>query len=91
MAWEDLAEHTGALVIIAGFLAALGIGETLRRLSRIERKQDEQVQTHAECRQSLMSKDDFKAWFDDWKLGRSDIWNVIDHHKHDLDGKVTRL
>jgi hypothetical protein len=70
-------------------LAMIGVGETLRRLIRIEKKQDEQVETHNQCRMTLLSKADFNDWqtqiFNPWKLGREGpggLWDEINHHSH---------
>ena len=85
---------------LIGTLAALGVGETLLRLRRMEKKQDEQRSTHEQCRLTLMSKQEFGDWetkvFSPWKIGRDGpegLWDVINHHSHqgiDGDGKVVR-
>ena len=87
---DSVVNHVDILWYLVTILAAAGIGETLRRLYRIEKKQDEQVDVHGKCRDTLMRRDDFQAWFVEWKKGRDDIWGIINHHKHDTDGKVTR-
>lgn len=82
--------HVDILWYLVTVLAAGGIGETLRRLYRIEKKQDEQVETHSKCRESLMRREDFYKWVDNWKPGRDELWKAVNHHKHDSEGKVTR-
>ena len=64
-------------------LTTLGIGETLRRLYNIEKKQDKQ-------NSALLLKEDFQNWKDkEWRPGRENLWNKINHHKHDaVDGSV---
>jgi hypothetical protein len=61
-------------------LTTLGIGEILRRLYSIEKKQDKQ-------NSSLMLKQDFQDWkdgdFREWKDGRDELWNEFNHHSHE--------
>ena len=71
-------------------LTTLGIGETLRRLYNIEKKQDQQAA-------SRLLKSDFDAWingpFKEWKEGRDGpdgLWHAINHHAHDTQGRVTK-
>ena len=87
---QSAINHLDVLWYLVTVLAAAGIGETLRRLYRIEKKQDEQVATHDKCKETLMRKDEFQTWFINWEKGRTDIWQIINHHKHDGEGKVTR-
>ena len=75
---------------VIGVVTTLGIGETLRRLIRMEKKQDEQVETHSKCRESLMRREDFYKWVDNWKPGRDELWKAVNHHKHDAAGTVTK-
>ena len=81
---------TDLLWYLVVVLVAGGIVETLRRLSRIEQKQDEQSEIHSNCRATLLSKNDFKEWTIQWSKGREEIWNAINHHDHDTNGKVFR-
>jgi hypothetical protein len=83
---------------IIGIVTTLGIGETLRRLIRMEKKQDEQREVHNQCRLTLLSKADFAHWKDhdwsEWKRGREDLWDCVNRHTHvgiDGDGKVVKL
>jgi hypothetical protein len=95
--WDVLMYLVVGLMSIVGVLLSFGAVETLRRLSRMEGKQDLQQSVHEECRRNLMSKIDFLRWvevdFSEWKKGRDGLWNAINHHSHEGvqgDGKVLK-
>jgi len=85
---------------IIGVITALGIGETLRRLIRMEKKQDEAREVHNQCRLTLLSKEEFNHWkvtdFKEWKDGRDGpdgLWHALNNHSHvgiDGSGKVVK-
>jgi hypothetical protein len=85
---------------IIGVVTTLGIGETLRRLIRMEKKQDEARETHNQCRLSLLSKKEFQDWkegdFTKWQSGRDGpdgLWHALNNHSHvgiEGDGKVIK-
>lgn len=97
---KSVAEHWDVLWYIVTLLVSGAIVETLRRLSRIERKQDEQRAIHENCRLTLMSKDDFKYWqtheFKEWKDGRDGpegLRHALNKHSHigiEGSGKVVK-
>jgi len=81
----SIAEHWDLLWYLVVALVAGGIIEQLRRLVRMEKKQDEQIATHAQCRLELMSKKEFKEVFDPWMAGRDGpegLWHAINFHSH---------
>lgn len=94
--WYILMAVLGLSVSVVG----VGVGETLRRLSRIEKKQDEQRDIHENCRLNLLSKEEFKDWrdkdFAKWQDGRDGpggLWHAFNNHTHvgiDGSGKVIK-
>ena len=97
---KSMSEHTDLLLYLVGVLLGGGVLETLRRLVRMEKKQDEQRATHEQCRLTLLSKEDFNRWkvtdFKDWKEGRDGpdgLWHALNNHSHvgvDGSGKVVK-
>ena len=85
---------------VIGIVTTLGIGETLRRLIRMEKKQDEAREIHNNCRLTLLSKAEFDYWkatdFSGWKVGRDGpdgLWHALNNHSHvgiDGLGKVVK-
>ena len=103
--WTDLAEHVTSLVailstcfVIIAALLALTRFLFWRLIRRIEIKTDQNsdyllalIETcggrEANCLKMFVSQKDFE----EWKEGRNGLWQAINHHRHDPEGKVTRL
>ena len=86
---SSIAEHWDILWYLVVVLVGGGIVETLRRLSRIEKRQEEQISTHTQCRLSLLSKQEFREWvdgtFSKWQEGRDGpegLWHALNNHSH---------
>ena len=97
---KSVYEHADLLLYLVGVLVSAGVIETLRRLVRMEKKQDDQRTIHEQCRLTLLSKEDFNQWkthdFSDWKEGRDGpdgLWHALNNHSHvgiQGDGKVIK-
>lgn len=96
----SVAEHWDLLWYLVVVLVGGGIIETLRRLRSIEKKQDAQMEIHAQCRLTLLSKEEFRQWketdFTKWQNGRDGpegLWHAINNHSHvgiEGSGKVVK-
>jgi hypothetical protein len=85
----SIAEHWDVLWYFLIIVVGGGVGETLRRLARMEKKQDEQRAIHENCRLTLLSKQEFKDWkdtdFANWREGRDGpggLWHALNNHSH---------
>lgn len=78
------------LIATGSVLLAGGITDIIRRLYRIERKQDEATRGHHVCREELLKILVHKEDFDEWKCSRDEIWGAINTHEHDSKGRVVR-
>ena len=76
---------------VIGIVTTLGIGETLRRLIRIEKKQDESKDHCLICKEGLREEFINHSVWEDWKKGRDPLWNAVNHHTHEVGtGRVVK-
>lgn len=101
---HDLAEHTGTLLCLIGALVALSgsllsaIGYLIwAKLVCIEEKVDQSHALHSRCREELpvrfATKEELKDHqhdFKKWQEGRDDLWDALNDHQHDANGRVVR-
>jgi hypothetical protein len=87
MAYHDLGEHVGALVSLLGLFAGVSGLLLWRMLVRMERKIDDLYQHFCACREELGER--FVCRFEH-EADRQDLWDALNHHAHDLRGRVVR-
>jgi hypothetical protein len=87
MSYQDLGEHTGALVSLVGVFAGVSAFLLWRLLTRMEKKLDELYQLCCDCRQELGER--FVGRFEH-EIEHQDLWQVVNHHAHDVRGRVVR-
>jgi hypothetical protein len=87
MAYQDLAEHSGALV---GLLAAFaGLSGVLfwRMFARVEAKLDEMLRLCCECQREQAERFVYR---DEFHRERESLWGALNSHGHSQDGRVAR-
>ncbi len=85
--YQDLGEHAGALVSLLAVFAGVSGLLLWRLLCRLERKLDELSQHFCACREELAER--FVCRFEH-EADRQDLWAALNHHDHDLRGRVVR-
>lgn len=87
MNYQDLAEHTGALVALLGVFATISGFLLWRMFSRVEKKLDEVLRLCFECQREtaerFVSKGEFRG-------ERDALWGAVNSHGHSQDGRVVR-
>ena len=71
-------------IIWYGFcgLLVLGVSETLRRLYRIEKKQDGFKIECPKCKEEMKKEMVSKEYMDKWEEGRQPLWDALKYHSH---------
>ncbi len=87
MAYQDLGEHVGALVTLLGLFAGVSGLLLWRMLARLEKKLDELYQDF--CAWRGEQGDRFVCRFEH-EPEHQYLWEAINHHDHDLRGRVVR-
>jgi len=82
--YSDLSEHVSSLVTLVGLFATVIAVLFWRMLTRMENKIDEIQDLHSLCKDEFVSQKDFEIW----QVGRGPLWDRINHHGHDRNGKV---
>lgn len=82
----DVTSHINALVSV--LVSAIGLVLFLfwRMFTAIQKKLDEICKAHANLPKEYVGKEEFG----EWKSGRKDIWDVVNKHSHDPQGRVVR-
>jgi hypothetical protein len=94
---HDMAEHVGSLLsVIGALLSVVGI-MVWKKLNSIESKMEQYAVMHFKCREELpekfVIKEEFKEHkhdFKEWQNSRREIWEAINNHTHEENGKVIR-
>lgn len=94
---HDLAEHTSTLLSLIGALVSVVGIMVWKKLNSIEGKVEQYTFLHSRCREELplkfATKEELKENkhdFREWQIGRKEIWEAINGHAHDENGKVVR-
>ncbi len=94
MEWADLNEHTGTLVALLGLCAGLVGLLFWRMLTRIETKTDDfcrWIQGFMEaCGNCKVAQATTFATKGETKTIEDNLWQAVNHHAHDKNGRVTR-
>jgi hypothetical protein len=94
---HDMAEHVSSILSLVSALATV-IGVMIwKKLNGIEDKVDQYSVLHFRCREELPLKfatkeelKDHKHEFKDWQNSRRELWEALNGHSHDNNGKVIR-
>jgi hypothetical protein len=94
---HDMAEHTSTLLSLIGALVSVVGVMIWKKLNTIESKMELYSSLHYQCREELpqkfIGKDEFREHkhdFKTWQEGRREIWEALNGHSHDENGKVIR-
>lgn len=82
----DITSHINTLVSV--LVSAIGLVLFLfwRMFTSIQKKLDEVCRNQANLPREFVGKEEFG----EWKQGRKDIWDVLNRHSHDTQGRVVR-
>jgi hypothetical protein len=87
VSYQDLGEHVGTLVSLLTLFAGVSALLLWRMLVRLEKKLEELSRNWCECREELGER--FVGRFEH-EVHRQDLWQAVNHHAHDLGGRVVR-
>ncbi|MBM4275671.1 MAG: hypothetical protein FJ134_14595 [Deltaproteobacteria bacterium] len=87
MNYHDLGEHVGALVTLMGVFGGVSAFLLWRMLVRMERKIEDLSQHFCWCREELAER--FVTRYEH-EADRQDLWEAVNHHDHDVRGRVVR-
>lgn len=87
MPYQDLAEHTGVLVILLGMFAGLSGVLFWRMFVRVERKLDDVLKLCCECQREQAERFVYREEF---HRERESLWGALNSHGHSQDGRVAR-
>ncbi len=87
MAYQDLAEHSGALVALLGVFAGLSGLLFWRMFVRVEKKLDETLKLCRDCQREQAERFVYR---DEYHRERESLWGALNSHGHSQDGRVAR-
>jgi len=100
MNWHDLSEHTSTLVALLGLVATVAGVLFYRLINGMDKKIDKATsclleiikgcgERRLQCGDDFVGKPEFKEW-KEGRDGKGGLWDTLNHHAHDLKGRVTR-
>lgn len=82
---EEFAKNNPAvMVLLVGVFAGLATFFLWRMLCRMEKKIDEWSKHCSDCKKELVTQKELE----EWKPGREELWERVNHHHHDDKGNV---
>lgn len=87
MAYQDLAEHSEALVALLAIFGGLCGLLFWRMFVRVEKKLDDMLRLCCECQREQAERFVYR---DEFHRERESLWTALNSHGHSHDGRVAR-